>query len=63
MMSRPVRWAYDVQPATGYAIAADPRGGWFRGQLYRAAMPALMFPGVHQAWDPSQPATWTHPSR
>lgn len=61
--SRPVHWLTDVQSGTGRAVSIVPAGQWYRGVLYRAAMPVFTLPRYHGAYDPSDPvgAVANHP--
>lgn len=55
-MSRPIHWTTEVQSGTGRAVAVIPTGQWYRGVLYRAAMPATQLPPYHHMVDLSNPA-------
>lgn len=58
------KWDYDVQPMTGYAVSTSgPSSNWYRGILYRAAMPAMMLSPEQVQRDPSDPSTWRHNGR
>lgn len=50
---RPFARNWDVQGGTGYASSTVARGQWYRGALYRAAMPALSLPPYNAMRDPS----------
>lgn len=59
-----LRRSYDVQNGTGWSTSlSGPSSNWYRGGLYRAAMPAVMLAPPQVMRDPSNPATWRHNGR